>query len=294
MKTFLFLSAFALLVMSCGNRTTPEPTGTVQETTWELTEIWRTDTLLSTCESVLFDEKGNRLFVSCINGMPTDKNGQGFIAIVDLEGTITALPWVEGLNAPKGMGMYGNTLYVTDIDELVLIDIAEGKVIERLPVEGASFLNDIDISEDGKVYFSDSNTGRLWIHEGGETALWLEGFERPNGLLVEKERVLLTSSGSSDLRSINRASGTDEVITTEIGAGDGLRFTGLEGHYLVSSWMGEVFLVFPDGSKQTLLLTSDQEINSADFGYHPEKNVVYVPTFFDNRVVAYQLTGPGL
>ena len=48
-------------------------------------------------------------------------------------------------------------------------------------------------------------------------------------------------------------------------------------------------MIFPDFSKVSLLKTSDQEINSADIGFNQTDQVVYVPTFFDNRVVAYKL-----
>jgi hypothetical protein len=68
-----------------------------------------------------------------------------------------------------------------------------------------------------------------------------------------------------------------------------VEFTGTEGYYLTSSWLGEVFLILPDFSKISLLRTSDQEINSADIGFNTREQVVYVPTFFDNRVVAYTL-----
>ena len=91
------------------------------------------------------------------------------------------------------------------------------------------------------------------------------------------------------VKVIDKATGEYETVTTGIGAGDGIEFTGMEGSYLTSSWTGEVFLIHPDWSKKTLLKTSDQEINSADIGYNRAEQVVYVPTFFDNRVVAYRL-----
>ena len=34
---------------------------------------------------------------------------------------------------------------------------------------------------------------------------------------------------------------------------------------------------------------ADQEINAADIGFNIAEQTVYVPTFFDNRVVAYRL-----
>lgn len=255
-----------------------------------LTEIWRTDQVLSTCESVLYDAKLDQLFVSCINGNPAEKNGKGFISVLKPDGTIESLNWVKGLNAPKGMAILDGKLYVADIDQLVVISIKKAKIIERIPVEGATFLNDVAVSPDGKVYFTDSDTGFIWIYSGGKLQKWIsEGLKRPNGLYIEEDRILLTSSGSQDLKIINRSTGEAKVVTTDIGHGDGVEFTGKKGFYITSSWSGEVFLISPDYNKLSLLKTSDQEINSADIGFNMKEQVVYVPTFFDNRVVAYKL-----
>ncbi len=256
-----------------------------------LTEIWRTDKVLSTCESVLYDGNLDQLFVSCINGSPAEKNGKGFISVLKPDGTIKALDWVSGLNAPKGMAILDGKLYVADIDQLVVINIKKAKIVERIPVDGATFLNDVAVSPDGKVYFTDSDTGYIWIYSGGKLQKWItEGLKRPNGLYIEEDRVLLTSSGSQDLKIINRATGEAKVVTTDIGAGDGVEFTGTKGFYITSSWSGEVFLISPDYNKFSLLKTSDQEINSADIGFNMKEQVVYVPTFFNNRVVAYKLS----
>jgi hypothetical protein len=295
MKKSILLALSTLFLMACNtgqksDSTTATQSETEPEKGFVLTEVWRTDTLLRTCESVLYDQQLNTLFVSCINGTPTDKNGAGYISRVNPSGTIETLEWVTGLNAPKGMGMYEGMLYVTDIDELVIIDINQGEVVERVPLDGASFLNDIAVDADGTVYISDSDTGILWKYENGELSQWItEGLDRPNGLFAEESRVMLTSSGSQDLKIIDKTTGTFETVTTGIGAGDGLEYTGMEGHYIASSWTGEVFLIRPDFSKETLLKTSDQEINSADIGFNLAEKVVYVPTFFDNRVVAYRL-----
>ncbi len=258
--------------------------------TFTLTEVWRTDPVLLTCESVRYDETRQLLFVSCINGEPTGKNGEGFISLLNPDGSLKELRWITGLHAPKGMGIDGNLLFVADIDQLVVIDIIKGEIKERIPVPGASFLNDVAVDKDGKVYFSDSDTGYIWIYHNGELKAWItEGLDRPNGLYVEESRVLLTSSGSSDLKIIDKATGSFKSVTRGIGAGDGLEFTGMEGYYLASSWTGELFLIFPDFSKISLLKTAEQQINTADIGFNRSAGIVYVPTFFDNRVVAYKL-----
>jgi len=292
MKYTLLLTSVFTLLLAC-NSSGPKEKATAPEASesWSLSEVWRTDTLLTTCESVLYDPSREQLFVSCINGAPAEKNGTGFIALLQPDGSIKELKWLTGLNAPKGMAVHGSILYVADIDQLVIIDIQEARVIEKLDVEGASFLNDVALGAEGKIYFSDSDTGYIWIYSDGKLEAWItEGLQRPNGLYVEESRVLLTSSGSSDLKSIDKSTGAFETLTTEIGHGDGIEFTGSDGYYIASSWSGEIFLILPDYSKVSLLLTSDQEINSADLGFNKDKQIVYVPTFFDNRVVAYKIT----
>jgi hypothetical protein len=291
MRTIILLAISILLLMACN---TSKKSGTSSEPlpvkSYTLTEVWRTDTLMRTCESVLFDHQRNILLVSCINGTPTDKNGKGYIAMLNPDGTVRTLEWVTGLNAPKGMGTYDNLLYVTDIDQLVIIDMEQAEIVQKVAVEGATFLNDVDVDTDGTVYFSDSDTGILWLYRDGDLKQWIsEGLDRPNGLYVEESRVLLTSSGSQDLRVIDKSSGTFEIVTEGIGAGDGIEFTGMDGYYITTSWSGEVFLIYPDFSKESLLKTSVQEINSADIGFNIADQTLYVPTFFDNRVVAYRL-----
>lgn len=230
------------------------------------------------------------MFVSCINGVFAEKNGLGFIALLQPDGSIKEHKWLTGLNAPKGLALHGNTLYVTDIDQLVIIDVQNAGIIERLDIEGASFLNDVAIGADGKVYFTDSDTGYIWVWSDGKLSAWItEGLQRPNGLFVEENRVLLTSSGSEDLKIIDLASGSMETVSSGIGHGDGIEFSGTEGYYIASSWDGEIFLIYPDYSKISLLKTSEQEINSADIGFNLKEQIIYVPTFFDNRVVAYKL-----
>lgn len=291
MKHFTLIISLLLVLMSCKSPRTAD-TGSEAATghTYALTELWKTDTLMRTCESVLYDNNRGILLVACINGSPAEKNGMGYISMLQPDGKVANLEWVSGLNAPKGMGIHEGKLFVTDIDHLVIIDIEKAEIIEQIPVEGASFLNDISIDDDGTVYLSDSDTGILWKFSNGVFTPWVtEGLERPNGLFVERDRVLLTSSLSQDLKVIDKATGEYETVTTGIGRGDGIEFTGKEGHYIVSSWAGEVFLVLPDFSKVSLLKTSEQEINSADIGFNIEEQVVYVPTFFDNRVVAYKL-----
>jgi hypothetical protein len=94
----------------------------------------------------------------------------------------------------------------------------------------------------------------------------------------------------TNLIEINKDTKEINTIVSGIGHGDGLVYTGVEGQYLVSDWEGEIFMVFPDKSKQSLMKTKDLKINSADIEFISSQNVIYVPTFHHNRVVGYELT----
>jgi hypothetical protein len=62
-----------------------------------------------------------------------------------------------------------------------------------------------------------------------------------------------------------------------------------KNEYLVSCWSGVIYYVYADGNKQTLLDTREQKINTADIGYDAKNRIVYVPTFYKNGIVAYEL-----
>jgi hypothetical protein len=96
--------------------------------------------------------------------------------------------------------------------------------------------------------------------------------------------------GSDDFSTIDLATKTVTVVTDSIDHADGIAYTGMAGYYLVSEWGGQIFMVNPDYSKVSLLNTKKEEINSADIAFIPEQNLLLVPTFFKNSVVAYKLT----
>lgn len=252
-------------------------------------KLWETDTLLITPESVLYDKSREIIYVANINGDSKDKDGNGFISKVNLKGEIVELKWVTGMDAPKGMGVDGNKLYVTDIDNIVEIDIENGKISERYKVNDAQFLNDIAVDKSGKVYISDSHSNQLFTLENGKVTTWIEAgkLNGPNGLWVEDGNAVLASMGSSDVQSIDLSSREMTLMARDIGAGDGIVRAG-DG-YLVSNWNGEVFYIQPDGKVNKLIDTKSDKVNAADIDFIPDKNILLVPTFFDNRVVAYKV-----
>ena len=102
-----------------------------------ITEVWASGFDLPG-DRVAFDAKTNSYYVSSIGKDPMAKDGNGFISKLDADGKVVSLKWATGLNGPKGSGVAGDHLFVADIDELVEIDLATGKVVERHPCPARS------------------------------------------------------------------------------------------------------------------------------------------------------------
>ena len=86
--------------------------------TEKINELWKTEGF-SNPESVVYDKTTDALYVSNVNGSAMEKDGNGFISKVALDGKILKLDWATGLNAPKGLAIYDGKLYTADIDTLV-------------------------------------------------------------------------------------------------------------------------------------------------------------------------------
>jgi len=291
-KTFIITIACicSFSVLFVGNENLTADPGGLQKL--KLMKLWETKTDLRVPESVLYNPSEDILYVSNINGKPTEKNGKGFISKVSLNGEILVLKWVTGLNAPKGSGIYRGSLYVTDIDELVEIDLKTGKILSKYPAVGAGFLNDVTIDKNGNVYVSDMSSQNSVLYKlvQKKMTVWLKGPEvsQPNGLYVEKNKLILGNSGDGTLKEIDLDTQKINIIA-KIGSGiDGVQSDG-KGNYFISDWSGKTSYVSSSGQVTVLMDTTDQKINSADIEYIESKKILLIPTFFDNRVVAYKV-----
>ncbi|TXK50541.1 ATP-binding protein [Pontibacter qinzhouensis] len=240
---------------------------------------------MTTAESTLYDRAANIIYVSNISGNSAEKNGKGFIATMKPDGSVAELNWLTGLNAPKGMAMLNGRLYVTDIDVLVEIDVASRKVLNRYPVQDAVFLN--DAATDGRIiYFSDSRTGKIHSLENGTVVTVAEGLENINGLAFNEAGQLFLLDGKGLHRYIMADKNT-EPVNEAVTGGDGLVILN-DSTFIASRWDGEIYFI-SNGQEHLMLDTKAAGANTADIDFIAEENLVLVPTFKDNRVVAYKL-----
>lgn len=252
----------------------------------KLEKRWSSDTTLKVPESVLFHKKANLLYVANIDGQPGEKDGKGSIGKLNPDGSIVKVDWVTGLNAPKGMAISGNSLWVADVDQVAEIDLNAGSIKRTIPVPGSSFLNDVTASPDGTIYVSDTKEKKIFCLKKGVPELYIDQLQGPNGVLFHQGSLYVLDNGS--LLKVNKDKSTTKIATGMDGSTDGIEAVG-HNAFIVSCWVGVLYYVTADGKTQQLLDTRDQKINSADIGYDPATHTVFVPTFWKNNVVAYSL-----
>jgi hypothetical protein len=291
----IFATAVALGCIGCGGETPERDTSSLAITV--------ADVGLLTPESVLYDATADVYLVSNINGAPLTQDGNGFIARLSPDGALLDLTWIDGaqegveLDAPKGMAIRGDSLFVADIDVVRIFDRRDGSLAGAWPVEGATFLNDMAVAGDGTIYVTDSGlragsegfeptgTDAVYRFDADGTAVPLVSGEElgaPNGIATHEGQIVVATFGSGRVLQIEGESGTiNELPAPPAGSLDGIVVLP-DGSYLVSSWEGEAVYSFAgDTGFETVV---DSVPAPADIGYDSVRHRVLIPLFNDNRV----------
>jgi sugar lactone lactonase YvrE len=297
---YLFLVILIFTISILGARVITTTNVAVAQESDQVQKIWETPAQLKTPESVLYEPTENVLFVSNIDGKPDEKDGQGFISKVSpINGTVIELNWVTGLNAPKGMALSSDSskLYVSDITDLVEINIVNGQITNRYNAPGSAFLNDVVSDEQGNVYVSDTGTNATYIFDSSNKSslqIWLQSPElnNPNGLFVDNStnKLVVASLGGS-LRLVDLANKTisDLGEHVPIGSLDGIEADTGENLYYVTDWAaGKVYAVNSDGTGYKTLIDLQKQ-GTADLEFIPDERMVIIPLMQDNKLVAYRI-----
>lgn len=256
----------------------------------KLEEIWATEPIFDTPESVLVDRQNNCLYVSNIGGKePWLKDGNGFISKLSMDGNVIERVWAKGLNGPKGMTLIKDKLFVADIDQIAVIDIKSGKIIKTHVCKDCMTLNDVTDGKGKKILVTDSRGRSLYEVDGKNYIKLIDStmVTRPNGILTSnKETYILDKDAVHRIKD-----GTLEMIVGGMPGGtDGIEPLS-KNEFIVSCWSGTVYYINIEQKSKILLLdTTSKKINAADIGLNKSTKTVYVPTFFDNRVVAYKFS----
>lgn len=263
-------------------------------------------------ETVLYDPDQDVFFVSNMIGYGSVKDGAGYISRVRASEPGRIETWVQSgrdgvsLDAPKGMALHGDTLWVTDIDVLRGFDRRTGAPLATVDLgpHGAMLLNDVAVGPDGGLHVTDSGllmspagviyrgAGKIFV-VGAERAVTLlersDTATHPNGIVWDARGgrwvVVTFDPFVSEVYSLDPR----RAARTTLARGEG-RFDGVDvlpdGRLLVTSWNDSSLLVIADGEGRRVVAGLSQP---ADFGVDTRRGRVAIPLVMINRVEIWEL-----
>ncbi|TVR66402.1 MAG: hypothetical protein EA422_02155 [Gemmatimonadales bacterium] len=235
------LAALPLLLTGCG-----EAEEEIQAAMGlEIHEV--TDVGFQNPSAILMDLEEDVYLVANTNGEPTQENRSGFISRVSPEGEVLDLEWIElsatarPLNAPRGMALRGDSLFVADIDCIRIFHRTTGEDLGATCLDGVSFIADIAVGEEGSLFVTDA--GLTW----GDGRMQPTGTDAVYRVVMEEGR-----------RGSTLAQGDDLGHPTGIAVGP-------RGIFVTAPGTGELFALSPDGSRTDILRASDRELSGLTF-----------------------------
>jgi len=257
-----------------------------------LEEVWQTEAVFSTSESVLYDKQRDVLYVTNFDQFTRTTSGRDqYISKLSMEGEVLELQYIDSLDNPLGMCIHKDKLYIAEKGGFAIADLESARVIKHTPIPEAMFPNDIEVDEQGRVYVSDSRKNVVWRIVDGEADIWLEGKDilDPNTIKIIGDRLYVGNSGDQQLKAFDLDNKEMEIVADFVpGFIDGIRLLP-SGELLVSLWDGKLYLVSEDGEISQLLDLKNEGVYIADFEYLHETGMLYIPGFFTNKVIAYKI-----
>jgi hypothetical protein len=262
-------------------------------------------------ESVKYDPDLDLWYVANINGTPVGKDGNGYLSRLKSDGSVDSLKWIAGgvngvkLDAPKGMALQGDTLWVADITNVRGFNRRTGAAVATVAVKGSKFLNDIAVGPDG-LYVTDTgfegsakgleHTGpdriyRIAPDRSVSVALQSDSLTGPNGIAWDAagNRFIVVPFAGNVIRAWAPGSKTTTALGSTKGQLDGVEILG-QNRLLVSSWADSSLFVFENG---TVTPVATGLPSAADIGLDTKRQRVAVPLLLENRVEFRALPAAG-
>lgn len=195
------------------------------------------------------------------------------------------------LEAPKGLAILDNVLYVADVTRVVGLDLETGKQVFKQAIPDAVFLNDVAADNEKSIYVSDSRSNFIVriIPSTGLTEFFRHPeLVSPNGLFVaaqDDETYLYVVSMEADtpIQKLNLFSKEFSAIPNfKLTRADGITREP-DGSWLISSWADSTVYKFsPDWSEQSHLQKTYQ--SPADIFYSIENKELAIPHMQTNTI----------
>ena len=267
-------------------------------------------------ESAKYDPEQDVWFVSNMLGYGSAHDGAGYIVRIPAGTLGPPRMFVESgrngaiLDAPKGMAIHGDTLWVADIDVLRGFDRRTGAPLATVDFrpQHAVLLNDVAVGHDGQLYVTDTGIGMTpagVTHPGGDRVFAVgpnhavrvvaagAALGRPNGITATPRGNGLTVVSFDPFRSAvytldpNDPGARRGVVVTGKGKYDGVEPLP-DGRLLVACWNDSSIHVVAPGTDRQIIRGLSQP---ADIGVDTRRNRIAIPQSVRDRVEFWELPG---
>ncbi len=236
-------------------------------------------------ESIVWDATGKRFLVSNTMGRS--------IVSMSPEGRYSAFI-KKGLNAPRGMAIWKQKLYVADETTLKVFDPQTAKLLNNIPVPQAKMLNDIALDKTGLIYITDTSADCVFLinPENGQTeAIRNRLLKAPNGIVYDMPRdqmFIVGFSKRSPILSLSTKDRSVGVFMDSIYSDlDGIAIDDL-GRIYITTWSEDMIFMIPQ--EQNRFIAQFKEIrDAADIFYYLPDNSLIVPLFNQDKVIRIPL-----
>jgi DNA-binding beta-propeller fold protein YncE len=249
-------------------------------------------------ESVI--KSGDRLFVSNIGGEKPDPmalDSNGFISELSADGRVIHQKFQKGLlNAPKGLAVVKDVVYVADVNRVVGFNIHSGEQSFEVGIP-VKMLNDLCRVDDKHICVSETVSGQVLLIDLTDKSIrFLGSIEGANGVTYDEKTGTLYAVGMGHNMSGGKIyqknlKNTDTVFTVLENSPTGI-FDGLEmfdnSHLIASDWISFTSqkgrLIIYDLRNHTTK-TIEVDAGPADITYDPSSHTIYIPRMMVNSLV---------
>ena len=210
--------------------------------------------------------------------------GNGFLTLLDKDGD--AIDWrvVEDLDAPLGMVLHNDLVYVVDNNRVKTFRWPGFEPVSTIALE-TEVANDLAVGPDDSIYVTDSARGEVVVVGPGLEQSVLTGepqFPGANGIHIDNDDLWV---GGGRLWHVDLRDGVVTAVEPAwLGGIDGIEQEP-DGTLQLTPVGGPLIRL-----SEPIEIHKGEGVSSANHGYAPNLGLALIPTGFDNTVIAIRVS----
>jgi len=260
--------------------------------------------------AIVYDAERDLYWVSNLNG--ESAKGNGFISRLEPTAERSTLNYIDGekqgvaLEAPRGLAVFGDVLYVADVRTVRKFKASTGEALGEIEIPGAVLLSDVAAAVDGSLYVADvgGDPNEASVADVGDDAIYQLSpagqvstvTRRPNlggpyALVANETGLWVTCTGSSELLLLVPSADGEPVEDAGRLSLPGASPRGIvalpDGTFAISGESsGAVYRGYRDGPFQPVISGLEAP---GDVGYDTRRKRLLIPLISGHSLAIFEL-----